>query len=146
MRFATHTLLIAVTVAATVATWQPSFALGVPGSDQAPLNAEENEKRKARLKKDGRILSAERASLTRKMAAVRFAYVEKCEAAFVAGEPMPEKDVRTTGPVVIDEDLIEMTLEEISEQFGLASEAFKISRDAVNDCLRKYVKKRKGGS
>ena len=128
MRYPTPTLLIAATVVTTMAMGQPALALTA------------DEKREK-----SRLLDAERATLTRKAADVRFAYAEKCEAAFTAVEPMPEKNVRITEPVMIDDDLMEMTSEEISEQYGIAAAAFDESDKAVNDCLRKY-KKRNDGS
>lgn len=127
MRFTTPALLIAATLATSLATGQPALA----------LTAEEK-------REQSRMLDAERATLTRKAAEVRFAYAEKCEAAFTAGKPMPEKNVRITDPVVIDDDLMEMTSEEISEQFGLASDAFRESQRSVNDCLRKFKKRNEG--
>ncbi|WP_170419541.1 hypothetical protein [Ruegeria atlantica] len=127
MRITTHTLLIAATVATTLAVGQPALALTA------------DEKREK-----SRLVAAERATLTRNAADVRLAFAKKCEAAFAADEPMPEKDLRIADPVVIDDDLMGMTSEEISEQFGIAAAAFDESDKAVNDCLRKYGKRNEG--
>lgn len=127
MRITTHTLLFVATVSTTLAAGQPLFA----------LTAEEK-------RENFRIGKAKTVSLDRKSAEVRFAYAEKCEAAFVAGEPMPERDVRVTEEVDIDDDLMGMSVEEISEQLRLASDAFDESDKAVNDCLRKYKKRNEG--
>ena len=129
MRYPTHTLLIAATVATTLATGQPGLALTA------------DEKRE-----NSRLADAKRATITRKMADVRFNYAEECEAAFAAGQPMPKKDVRVTDPEGIDKDLMGMSVEQISEQFGIASEQFRKSDRAVNDCVRKYRKKGNDGS
>lgn len=127
MRFPTHTLLIAATVAATLAAGQPALALTA------------DEKRE-----NFRLGKAKTVSLERRSAEVRFAYANKCEAAFAAGEPMPERDVRVTDAVEIDQDLIGMSLEEISDQFALASDAFYEANRAVNDCIRKFRKRNDG--
>ncbi len=127
MRFPTTTFVIAATVATTVATGQPAVALTA------------DEKRE-----QSRLLDAERTTLFRKKAEVMNAYTDKCEAAFAAGEPMPERDIRITETIVIDDDLLEMTVEEISEQFGLASDATREARNAMNDCMRKFQKRNDG--
>lgn len=127
MRFPTHTLLIAATVTTSLAAGHPVLALTA------------DEKREK-----SRLSDARRASLTRKAGEVRFAFAEKCEAAFEAGEPMPELDVRITEEIEIDHDLMSMTVEEISEQYGLASNAFSEAERAMKDCILKYRKRNVG--
>ena len=129
MRFTTQTVLITATVATTMATGQPALALTA------------DEKRE-----QSRLVAAERATLFRKKADVIATYSNKCEAAFAAGDPMPERDIRITDPVGIDEDLMAMSSEEISEQFGIASDATREARRAMNDCIQKYRKKGNDGS
>ena len=127
MRFPINTLLIAATVATSLAAGQLLSALT------------DDEKRE-----NFRLGKAKTVSLERRSAEVRFAYAEKCEAAFAAVEPMPERDVRVTGTVEIDQDLMGMSLEEISEQFALASDAFYEADRAVNGCIRKFRKRNDG--
>ncbi|MFA3919375.1 hypothetical protein [Ruegeria hyattellae] len=127
MRFPTPTLLIAATVATTLAAGQPVLA----------LTADEK-REKSRLSKAWNV------SMARKSAEIRFTFAEKCEAAFVADEPMPEPDLRITEEVEIDDDLIGMTVEEISEQYRLSSDAFDQSDRAVKDCIRKFRKRNDG--
>lgn len=127
MRFATPTLLIAATVATTLAAGQPAFALTA-----------------AEKRENYRLGKAKTVSLERKSAEVRFAYAEICEAAFAAGEPMPERDVRISGEVEIYDDLMGMSVEQISEQLGIAAAAFRASDRAVKDCIMKYRKRNEG--
>ena len=127
MRLPTHTLLIAATVATTLAAGQPAAALTA------------DEKRE-----EFRLGKALTVSRTRKRAEVRNAYAERCEAAFDAGEPMPEPDVRITEEIEIDEDLMGMAVEEISKQYGLASDANREARKLMNDCIRKFRKRNDG--
>lgn len=126
MRNSTHALLIAVFVATSLAAGQPAFALTQEQIEEL------------------RLLDAKRASRTRKEAAVRFAYAEKCETAFSAGEPMPERDLRLTETVEIDEDLMGMSVEEISAEYGIASDGFYEADRAVNACIRKFRKRNDG--
>ena len=133
MRFRTPTLFIAATVATTLATGHPGTAF----ADQAPLTADQK-------REQSRLFAAKRVARTQRNAEVWSAYAEKCEAAFEAGEPMPEKDLRVTGELVIDDSLLEMTSEEISEQYGLASDAFGASRAAISACERQYRKRNDG--
>lgn len=126
MRITTHTVLIAATVAIALTTGQPAMAL----TEEQIENM--------------RLLDAKRVARYRQATTVRLAYAETCEAAFAANEPMPEKDVRLKDPIEIGDDLMEMTREEISEQFGLASAAFRESDKAINDCVRKYKKRNEG--
>ncbi|MFY2822629.1 hypothetical protein [Ruegeria sp. MALMAid1280] len=127
MRIPTHALLIAAFVATPLAAVQPALALTA------------DEKREK-----SRLSDARRASLTRKAGEVRFAFAEECEAAFAAGEPMPELDVRITEEIEIDDDLMSMSVEEISEQYGLASNAFSEAERAMKDCILKYRKRNDG--
>ena len=127
MRFPTHTHLIAATVATSLAAGQPALALTA------------DEKRE-----NSRLSKAWNVSIARKAAELRFAFAEKCEAALAAGEPMPEPDVRITEDVEISDDLMGMTVEEISEQFGLASDAKRASQKSMNDCILKYRKRNDG--
>ncbi len=127
MRFPTNTLLIAATVATTLAAGQPAFALTA-----------------AEKRENFRLGKALEVSRTRRSAEVRFAYAENCEAAFSGDDPMPERDVRITEEVEIDNDLMGMTVEQISEQYGIASDAFYEADRAVNDCIRKFRKRNDG--
>jgi hypothetical protein len=127
MRFPTSTLLIAATIATTLAAGQPSLALTA------------DEKRE-----QSRLSKAWNVSIARKAAEVRFAFADKCDAAFAANEPMPKPDVRITEEVEIDEDLMGMTVEEISDEFGLASDAQRASQKSMNDCILKYRKRNDG--
>lgn len=127
MRITTHTLLAAATVVSSLALAQPAVALTA------------DEKREK-----SRLLDARRATVTRKNAEVRFAYAERCEAAFIAGETMPEPDFRFTEEVTIDEDLLGMSVPEISEQYGLASNAKRASDRAWKACVLKYRKRDSG--
>ncbi|WP_162946887.1 hypothetical protein, partial [Ruegeria sp. EL01] len=108
MRFPTPTLLVAATVATTLAAGYSGAAF----ADQPPLTADQK-------RENTRLSDARRAARTQRRAAVWSAYAEKCEAAFEEGELMPEKDLRITGELVIDDDLLEMTSEAISERYGL---------------------------
>jgi len=121
MRFTIHAILMAATIATSPVVAEPTVA----------LTADEK-REKARL------LDARRATLTRKDAELRNAFVEKCEAAFEAGEPMPEKSFRITGEVTIDDDLVNMTVEGISEQYGIASDLKRASDKAWKACVLKY--------
>lgn len=127
MCFPTQTLLIAATVASGLAAGQPALALTA------------DEKRE-----NSRLSKAWNVSIARKAAELRFAFAEKCEAALAAGEPMPEPDVRVTEEVEISDDLMGMTVEEISEQFGFASDAQRASQKSMNDCILKYRKRNDG--
>jgi len=127
MRFLTNTLLIAASVAITLAAGQPVLALTA------------DEKRE-----NYRLSKARGVSLDRRSVHVRLTYAENCEAAFVAGEPMPERDLRITEEVEIDDDLIDMTIDEISVQFGIASDAYYAADRAVKDCIRKFRKRNDG--
>lgn len=127
MRFTTPTLLIAATVATTLAAGQPAFALTA------------DEKRE-----NFRVGKALEVSHARRSAEVRFAYAEKCEAAFAGNEPMPERDLRITEGVEIDEDLMGMTVEQISDQYAISSDAFYEADRAVKDCILKYRKRNDG--
>ena len=127
MRFTTQSLLIAASVATSLAASQPTLALTA------------DEKREK-----SRLLDARRATLTRKDAELRYAFAEKCEAAFEAGEPMPERDFRITEEVSVDDDLLVMTVEEISEQYGIASNAKRASDRAWKACVLKYRKRDEG--
>ena len=127
MRFPTYTNLIAATVATSLAVGQPGQALTA------------DEKRE-----NSRLSKAWNVSIKRETAELRFEFAEKCETAFAAGEPMPEPDVRITEEVKIAEDLIDMTVEEISEQYGLASDANRAARKSMNDCILKYRKRNDG--
>lgn len=128
MRFIPHTLLIAATVVTTMAAGQPALALTA------------DEKRE-----NSRLSKAWNVSIRRESAELKFKFAEKCETAFAAGEPMPERDLRITEEVEIDDDLIDMTIDEIEEQYWLASDANRAARNSMNDCIRKF-KKRKDGS
>lgn len=127
MRFPTTTFLIAATVATTLAAGQPAFALTA------------DEKRE-----NFRIGKAREVSRTRRSASVRLAFAEKCEAAFVADEPMPERNFRITEEVTVNEDLMDMTLDEITEQFWIASDAFYEADRAVKVCVHKFRKRNDG--
>lgn len=127
MRLPTNTLLIAATVATTLAAGQPALALTA------------DEKRE-----NSRLSKAWNVSIARKAAQLRFAFAEKCEAAFTAGEPMPEPDLRITEEIEIDDDLTSMTVEEISEQYRFSTDAFDESDRAVKDCIRKFRKRNDG--
>lgn len=133
MRIPTQALLIAATVATTLAAGHSSTAF----ADQVPLTADQKREK-------SRLSDAWNVSATRRTAEVRFGYAEECEAAFAAGEPMPEPDLRITEEIETDEDVLEMTVEEISEQYGLASNAFYESDKAVKDCIRKFRKRNDG--
>lgn len=127
MRFLTNTLLIAATVATTMGAGQPGLALTA------------DEKRE-----NYRLSKARGVSLDRRSVQVRLTYAENCEAAFAASEPMPERDLRITEEVGIDEDLMGMTVEEIEEQYWLASDAYYAADRAVKDCIRKFRKRNDG--
>lgn len=127
MRFTTQTLLIAATITTSLVASQPALALTA------------DEKREK-----SRLLDARRATLTRKDAEVRYAFAERCEAAFEAGEQMPERDFRITEEVTVDDDLLVMTVEEISEQYGIASNAKRASDRAWKACVLKYRKRDEG--
>ncbi|MCX8953538.1 hypothetical protein OU790_08835 [Ruegeria sp. NA] len=133
MRFSFQTVLIAATVATTLAAGQT----GTVFAEQAPMTADEK-REKSRLSKAWNV------SMARKSAEVRFTFSEKCEAAFEADEPMPEPDLRVTEEVEIDDDLMGMTVEQISEQYGLSSDAFDEADRAVKDCIRKFRKRNDG--
>lgn len=137
MRTPTLTMLITATLAAALAAGQPASAQSQTQSS-VPLTADEK-------RENSRLSKAWNVSHTRKSVEVRFTYSEKCEAALAAGEPMPEPDLRITEEVEIDNDLINMTIEELSEQFGIASDSFYVADRAVKDCIRKFRKKN-GGS
>lgn len=127
MRIPTTTFLIAATVASTLAAGQPALA----------LTAEEK-------REEFRLGKALTVSRTRKRAEVRNDYAEKCEVAFASGEPMPEPDVHITEEVEIDDDLLGMTVEEISDQYGLASDANREARKMMNECILKFRKRDEG--
>jgi hypothetical protein len=133
MRFTTPTILIAAIVSTTFSAGQPGIAI----ADQSPLTADQKREK-------SRLSEAWNVSITRRTAEVRFAYAEKCEAAFAAGEPMPEPDIRITEEVETDDDLVDMTMELLSEQHRLASDAFYESDRAMKDCIRKFRKRNDG--
>lgn len=128
MRFSTNTLLIAAIVAGTLAAGQPALA----------LTAEEK-------REQTRLSKAQGVSLRRESAVRRFAYAEKCEAAFEAGEPMPEVDFYIKEDIGIDDDLMGMTFDEILEESARASAEERSSEKAWKACVVKY-RKGDGGS
>ena len=136
MRIPTHTMLITATLAAALAAGQPASAQSQSQSS-APLTADEK-------RENSRLSKAWNVSIDRKSVELRVAYAETCEAAFDADEPMPEPDLRITEEVEIDNDLMNMTMEEISEQFGIVSNAFYVADRAVKDCIRKFRKRNDG--
>ncbi len=94
---------------------------------------------------DLRLLDAMSVTRTRYSAAAHLAYAKECEAAFVIGEPIPFSDIRSSVDE-IDEDLLEMTSEEILQQSGDAFDLFWDAQQAIRDCELKYRKREQDGS
>ncbi|KIC36090.1 hypothetical protein RA27_22370 [Ruegeria sp. ANG-R] len=127
MRMFTQSLLIAATVTATLAAVEPATALTA------------DEKREKY-----RLASARDVSLKRQAVEVRLAYAAKCEAAYAAGEPMPELDIWFESDREIDTDLVDMTIDEIYEQEDLALDAYAESERAWKACALKFRKRDSG--
>lgn len=132
MRFTTHTLLIAATVASSLAAGQPALA-----QSSVPLTADEK-REKSRLTK------AKGVSHRREAALRRFAYAEKCEVAFAADDPMPEIDFFFDEQIEIGDDLLAMSMDEILEESAKASDALRASEKAWKACVLEYQKRNDG--
>lgn len=136
MRHITHFLILSSALIATVGAMQPVGALGLPTSDN-PMTADEK-------REQTRLSKAKGVSLRRESAVRRFAYAEKCEAAFEAGEPMPEVDFYIKENIGIDDDLMDMTFDEILEESARASDDEWSSDKAWKACAVKYRKRNSG--
>lgn len=121
MRIPTLTLLAAATFTALMVASPPATA----------MTADE-------IREKNRVLFAKQISWRRKAAEVGLAYAEKCEAAFAAGDPMPEFDISVTEEVSIDADLADMSYEELQNQSSLASQAKRDSVKAWKTCFFKF--------